>query len=252
MIFGAKTPFIDNLVRQLNEEFEVTDLGDATWILGLQITYSEQGITISQRSYIDKILAKFGMDRSRPASTPLDRNHKLQKGTIEEQIDDPSYYQCIIGSLMYTVTGSRPDLAYAVTFLPNLTPVPTSHTFKQQNEFCGYLNGTKDQVLYYPANRPLVLEGYSDASHGNDLDNRRSVSGYLFKCGDSAISWKSSKQKSVAISTTEAEYMAMSLTACQLIWLKQAAKDLRLPMQLALHCDNTGSIDLAHNPKLNE
>ena len=101
------------------------------------------------------------MDRSRPASTPLDRNHKIQKGTIEEQIDDPSYYQCIIGSLMYAVTGSRPDLAYAVTFLSQFNSCPNKSHF-------------------------------------------------------------------------------------------QAAKDLRLPIQLALRCDNTGSIDLAHNPKLND
>src|SRR5947199_5309957 len=95
-----------------------------------------------------------------------------------------------------------------------------------------------------------MLEGFSDASYKNDLDNRHSVSGYLFKCGDSAISWKSLKQKSVAISTMEAEYIAMSLTARQLIWLKQAAKVLRLLIQFTLHCDNTGSINLAHNPTL--
>jgi hypothetical protein len=252
-IFGpSNSSFINSLISQLQKEFDVTDLGEATWLLGLQIKYTEQGISISQSSYIEKILSKFGMDSSHPVSTPLDLNNKIQKGTIEEQISEPSYYQSIIGSIMYAVTGSRPDLAYTITFLSQFNSCPNNTHLQAAKRVLRYLNGTKDWVLFYPAKQPLVLEGFADASYANDLDTRRSVSGYLFTFGNCAISWKSSKQKSVALSTTEAEYMALSLTARQLIWLKLAAKELRLSIQLALRCDNNGSIELARHPKLNE
>ena len=106
--------------------------------------------------------------------------------------------------------------------------------------------------LHYPSKSPLVLEGFSDASYVSCPNTWRSCSGNIFRIGNSTITWKSQKQKSVATSTTVAEYMVLSLTARQIVWLKNALKELRIEVSCALRCDNTGSIDIAENPKINE
>jgi len=189
---------------------------------------------------------------SHPVSTPMDLNHRIHSGTIEDRIVEPSYYQSIIGSNIYAATGSRPDLAYTTTFLLQFNNCPTSEHLQAARRVLRYLQGTKDQVLLFSKSKSLYLEGYADASYANDLDTRRSVSGYVFSVSGSIISWRSKKQKSVATSTTEAEYMALSLASRQTMWLKRAFIDLRLPTKIAIYCDNTGAIEVANNPKINE
>jgi ribosomal protein L19 len=95
----------------------VKNLGNATWLLGIHIEYNEDGITLSQTAYIEKLLRRYGMEKSNPVSTPMIENIKLLKGSIEKQIEDLSYYQSIIGSIMYAVIGTRFDLVFTITLL---------------------------------------------------------------------------------------------------------------------------------------
>ena len=115
---------MDSTTAALKLEFEVTDLGDLHWLLGIQIEFVKAGITLSQAAYIDTILKRFGLSDCSPVSLPVDTNHTLVKGTRDEAIEDITRYQQIIGSLMYTVTGTRPDLAYTVTLLLQFSSCP--------------------------------------------------------------------------------------------------------------------------------
>jgi hypothetical protein len=153
---------------------------------------------------------------------------------------------------MYLVTGTRPDLAHTVSLLSQFSSCPTEAHLTAVKHTLRYLNKTKDWTLFYPANEPLVLEGYADADYAACLDTRRSFSGYVFRLGKSVISWRSRKQTSVSTSTTESEYVALSLACRQMQWFQKAFADLRIDVQCALRCDNTGAISIAENDQVND
>lgn len=251
-IYAADTPEVNTLIASLKAEFDITDLGQATWLLGLHITYTSDGINVSQEQYIDKVLKKFGMESSRPVSTPLDKGNKLRKGSEADRIDDPAYYQAIIGSLMYAVTGTRPDLAHTISCLSQFNSCPTAEHLAAAKHTLRYVNKTKSWSLFYPAKQPLKLEGFTDADYASCLDTRRSFSGYVFRLGRSVISWKSRKQDSVSVSTVESEYVALSLATRQIQWFQKAFCDFKLRVPCAIFCDNTGTISLSQNDQLND
>ncbi|KAH0607014.1 uncharacterized protein H6S33_003002 [Morchella sextelata] len=153
---------------------------------------------------------------------------------------------------MYASIATRPDITHAVTALSQYSSCPTEDHLRAAKRTLRYLNGTKDWNLFYPKGNTRTLDGFSDSSYASDLDDRKSFSGYVFRLGKSAISWRSRKQKSVAVSTTEAEYMALSLAARQLVWIRNALHELQQQYQYFIHADNTGSIELCRNPRIHD
>ena len=251
-LFGPSDSLMDKLVSVLKSEFKVNDLGPVHWLLGIQIEMTPQGITLSQPTFIDKVLKRFRMENCTPVSLPIEDATTITKdsGTA---LRSATSYQQIVGSLMYLVTATRPDLAFTITFLSQFNSMPTTTHLKAAQRTLKYLKGTRDFKLVYHWDQPLALTGYCDASYGNCLDTRRSFTGFLFQLGTSTICWKSRKQKSVARSTLEAEYMALSLANRQHKWLTEAlAELLPTPPPAALFCDNMAAIDTAHNPKIND
>ena len=188
-----------------------------------------------------------------PVSTPLENNLRLMAANNEEPRGNAKLYQQIIGSIMYLAMGTRPDLAYTITHLLQYNTDPSSTHMNLAKRVLRYLKGTRVIKLTYKSTSPLILNGFCDASYGNCLDTRRSFAGYLFQLGNSTISWKSRKQRTVAHSTCEAEYMALSLATKQFIWIVRGLHQLvdkDIPTNLAT--DNNSAIDLAHNPRLND
>src|SRR5258705_26660 len=250
--YAAPSTHLESLIAEMKHDFEITDQGTANWLLGLHITYTDEGITLSQRAYFEKVLKKFNMESSRPVSTPLNKNIQLRKGLPEQQIENPSYYQSIIGSLMYGVTGTRPDLAHTISLLSQFNSCPDETHLSAANHVLQYLNGTKDYTLFYPAGEPLTLEAFSDADYATCTITRRSYSGYIVRVGRSTVSWKSRKQDNITTSTTAAEYLALSLACRQLQWFLKAFADLKLSVPCALRCDNTATIAITENDKVND
>ncbi|KAI0999445.1 hypothetical protein K3495_g8748 [Podosphaera aphanis] len=222
LIFGPDQKSIDSLVNSLHLEFECKDLGTAHYILGIQVEISEHGLSLCQNLYILKILERFGMAVC----------HSV------ELIDGPTVYQSIIGSLMYAYIATLPDLAHAVTLFSQFSSCPNK--------------GTADWNLYYPRGNDFTLHGFTDPSYGNFIDDRKSCSGYIFRLGEATVSWSSKKQKTVALSTTEAEYMAMSDAARHMIWIKNALSELNQPYKPIMHADSNGSIDLSRNHRISQ
>lgn len=250
LIFGPDNDFRQLLKIPIGNDFDCKDLGDTKYILGLEIIIKSSGIRISQQGYSKKILERFGFTNAHIISTPLDPNVTLFKGTEEECLENIKEYQAIVGSLMYLFIGSRPDLAYTVTLLSQFSSCPNNLHLQAAKRTLRYLAGTAEWDLFYPSNTSEYLEVYADASDADDPHTRRSTSGYVLRLGDAAISWSSKQQRSVALSTTEAEYMAMSLAARQITWTKFGLTQLRQNFYTVFYADNNGAQELAKNPRI--
>ena len=209
----------------------------------------------------------YGMSESQPVTTPHDPNQPLQKGEPGPEIADIREYQSIIGSLMYAVSGTRPDLAFTVTLLSQFFTSPNEEHMQCAKQVLQYLSSTVNWLLHYPRSPtiPLCLTCYADASYANSLDDSKSYSGYIAQLEDATISWGSKKQRSVAVSTTKTEYMAISLASQHLIWLLCGLQLFRgiastltsSDIATANHNldyllgDIQGALELAKNPRIN-
>ncbi|XP_058080103.1 secreted RxLR effector protein 161-like [Magnolia sinica] len=158
-------------------------------------------------------------------------------------------YRQIVGSLIY-LTLSRPDIAYVVGVVSRFMQTPKKPHLEVVHRILRYVKGTINLGLLYKNGGACKIVGYCDADYGGDHDTRRSTTGYVFNLGSGAISWCSKRKPTVSLSTTEAEYRAMAMTAQESTWLMQLMRDLHQPddYPMILHCDNQSTICLAENP----
>ena len=218
-LFGATGELKEHTINLLKTEFKVNDMGEINWLLRIQITFTDDGFTLSQMTFINNILNRISMRDCKPISTPIDSNHQLKAIEDDDEHTDPMTYQQIIGSLMYLVTGTRPDLSYTIAHLSQFNSSPSTKHLTAAERVLRYLQGMKDRHLFDPWNNRLEMTPYMDACNGNCLDTRRCVSGYLFQLVNATISWKCGKQRSVATSTCKAEYQALAMTTKHHLWL---------------------------------
>ncbi|GJR82221.1 pol polyprotein [Tanacetum coccineum] len=200
LIVGSNDKIIRSTKDMLKSKFDMKDMGLADVILGIKIIRTQNGLVLSQAHYVDKILNTHNAGDSGQARTPIDTSMHLSKnrGLGVAQLE----YSRIIGMLMYLMTGTRPDLAYAVSRLSRYTSNPSYAHWKAITRVLNYLRYSRDYGLHYDRH-PAVIEGYSDANWISDIKDSRSTSGYVFTLGGAAISWKSSKQTIIAKSTME-------------------------------------------------
>ena len=243
---------MDMCITILSAEFEMEYLGTVKWLLGIHIEINKQGISLSQQKYVDDILRRFHMEECNSVTTPADHNVKLSEQGDEPPADLTLYLQ-LIGSLMYLVTYTRPDLAFIVTRLSQFNKCPSTLHMAQAKRVLRYLKGTRDKKLLYPFQQTFSLLAYSDSDYAGCSDTRKSTSGYIMQFGESTISWRSKKQGIVTLSTCEAEYVALSVCARELLWLQKALDELLTEfIPMLTYCDNRGTIDNASNQKINE
>jgi hypothetical protein len=166
------------------------------------------------------------MNHSHPMLLPIDPNTRLTKEDPVLEAQEHRLYQSIIGSCMYLVTGTRPDLAYPISYFSQFLAAPTKFHLTPTKRLIRYRKGTKDLKLGFPlsAASDITLEGYSDYDYENCLDIWQSISGNNFWVNNSTICWRAKKQTSVATSTCESEYMSLKLW----IWLKNALEELKV------------------------
>lgn len=202
-------------------EFDTPDLGELKHFLGIDFTQHKGEIKMSQRRQIEKVLQRFGMSECKPRSTPCEQKLNFDE---EGEIVDATGYREIIGSLIYIMTSTRPDLSWVVSKLSQHLAQPKQQHWKTAKQVLRYLKGTIEHELCYKQSDPgLKLEGYSDADWASDQTDRRSTTGYCFSLTKEGpvISWKSRKRPTVALSTCEAEYMALAATVQESMYLVQ-------------------------------
>ena len=248
------TQFLIEEKRKIKAKFQMVDNGDIHYVLGMQISRNRANtvLTIGHPNYLLSILKRFKMERCKPVATPLEAGRKFQKTTdADQEFHDISLYQQAIGCLTYAATTTRPDIAAAVSCLSQYMSRPSTEHWIGVKRVLRYLRGTSNYGLRFAACTVNELVGYSDSDWAGDVDTRRSTSGYSFFLGASLISWSSKRQPTVAKSSTEAEYVALSAAAQEAIWLRRLLIDLRSPSvhPTVINEDNQGAIELSRNPK---
>lgn len=261
LIIGKFRKEIDLLKAQLSSVFEMKDLGSAKRILGIDIIRSRPNyLALCQKAYLEKVLVKFKMSEVKPVNTPLAPHFKLSQEQSPktndelEQMDKVPYASCI-GSLMYSMVCTRPDLAYALSVVSRFISNPGDEHWKALKWIMRYVKGSLDIGLVYSADAHYETEiaGFVDSDYAGSLDTRRSLTGYAFTALGGCISWKSNLQKVVALSTTEAEYMAATEAIKEALWLKGFAAELGFNSEdITVHCDNQSALHLMKNPMYHE
>ncbi|CAM8998041.1 unnamed protein product [Rhodiola kirilowii] len=252
LIFGTDQKQVDIAKDFLSSSFSIKDIGEAGVILGIRIKCENKGLALSQSHYVEKVLKKFNCLNCVPVSTPMDPSVKLMPNT-GEAVSQLVYSQ-VIGCLMYAMTSTRPDIAYAVGKLSRYTSNPSTHHWEAIRRVLKYLNGTMNYGLVY-AGFPSVLEGYTDASWITNLEDHSSTSGWVFLLGGSAISWASKKQTCITSSTMEYEFIALVATGKEAEWLRNLVHEIPLwpkPVTpISIHCDSKATLAKAYSQMYN-
>lgn len=235
--------------KKLHERFRMKDLGESKHCVGYRITRDKNSISLDQAIYIEKILQRFGMTDCKPVATPCDANVKLQKAKNETEILKNIPYQELIGCLLYLSQGTRPDIAYIVNALSRFNNAPIASHWIAAKRVLRYLRGTINTKLTFRSDSKNIT-GYCDADWANDCEDRRSCTGYIFVFQGAAISWSSKRQLTIALSSTEAEYMSLASATQEALWLKQLEEDFWPVLSgkpILMYCDNQSAISLSDN-----
>ncbi|KAK1667679.1 hypothetical protein QYE76_055838 [Lolium multiflorum] len=243
---------INDVKLFLSLNFDMKDLREGDVILNINLHKNENGITLSQSHYVEKIPSRFGFEDSRSSLTPYDPSLKLpkNKGQWVEQLR----YSQIVGSLMYLASATRPDISYVVSKLSQFNSNLGNDHWIALDRVMRYLRGATTYGLQY-IGYPYVREGYSDANWISDADEIKATSGYIFTFGGAAISWRSRKQTILTMSTIEAELVALESATVEAEWLRELLSDLPMVEKpipaILLNCDNQTVITKVKSSKDN-
>ncbi|GJT69334.1 retrovirus-related pol polyprotein from transposon TNT 1-94 [Tanacetum coccineum] len=247
IIFAASTPELCDLFAKIMcSKFKMSMMGKISFFLGLQISQSPRGIFINQSKYALESLKKYGFESCDPVDTPMVEKSKLDEDKDGKAVD-PSHYRGMIGTLLY-LTASRPDLQFAICMCARYQARPTEKHLNAVKRIFRYLKGTVHRGLWYPKDSSFALTAFADADHAGCQDTRRSTSGSIQLLGDRLVSWSSKRQKSAAISSTEAEYIALSGCCAQVLWMRSQLTDYGFGFnKIPMYCDNKSAIALCCN-----
>ena len=255
----------DAVERDLASKFEIKTIGEPSMLLGIQVdqNHKSHSISLSQSVYIDTLLQRFALANANPVTTPMDPNVNLDNWEDEEDtspIEGSSSnrltdgYAALIGSLMYLAISTRPDIAFPVNKLAQFTSNPKTMHWTAVKRIFRYLKGTRDFALTYGGKDSEIwnedLHIYCDADWASSHD-RKSTSGFVITLAGGAVAWSSKKQTSVALSTAEAEYVAATHVAKQVLWHRALLEEfgILVPRTSTIFSDNQAAIAIAHNPE---
>ena len=235
--------------RELMARYRMTDLGEIGVFLGIEVERNRplRQLRIHQKAYLERVLQRFQMSDCNGTQTPIQKD-KVQQANQGEPVDSSSHewYRSVVGSLMYAMVCTRPDLAFTLSRLSKYVSNPSLEHLAAAKQALRYVRSTTGSGIAY--GRASDSVGYSDADHARDWDSRKSTSGFVFVLHGGAISWRSKLQGLVTCSTLEAEFVAASEASNEMIWLDRLLKDLDKRLSAKrLYCDNQGAVELAHN-----
>ncbi|OQD78121.1 hypothetical protein PENANT_c086G01457 [Penicillium antarcticum] len=256
LVAAANSYEIDQVQRALESEFQLNDLGTPRSFLGIQFDFQADGsVSIHQHQYIQKVLSDFGMEACQPKTTPMNPKQVLNRHPDEEPPDEETKarFATAIGSLMYLMVGTRPDIAFALGTLSRFTSQPQSHHQVVLQRLLRYVKATQYHRITY---RSGQLIGYTDADFGGSVvtDGAYSTSGYVFQLAGAPVSWSSKRQGEVATSTTHVEYIGQYNAILHLQWLRTFLAETQLYQSPVTNimADNQSAIALSRNPEFHK
>ncbi|GJV88559.1 retrovirus-related pol polyprotein from transposon TNT 1-94 [Tanacetum coccineum] len=244
IIFAStNTAMCDEFANQMTNKFKMSMMGKMSFFLGLQISQSPRGIFINQSKYASEIVKKYGLHTTDYVDTPMIENKKLDEDLQGKPVN-ATLYRGMIGSLMY-LTSSRPNLNYVFCLCARYQAKPTEKHLQAVKRIFRYLNKTINMGLWYSKDTDMSLIAYADADHAGCQDTRHSTSGSDQFLGEKLVRWSLKKKKSNAISSTEAEYIALSGCCPQILWMRSQLTDYGFKFnKIPLYCDNKSAIAL--------
>lgn len=224
IITGNNPAIIDTLMKSLDKKFALKSLGQLQYFLGIQVHYLDSRFIINQAKYVDGLLYKLQLTNLKLAPSPsvLGKHLSLGEGT---PLVDPFIFRSTIGALQY-LTNTRPDISYIVNHPNQFLQKPTDLHWQAVRIILRYISGIKHCGLLFKPSIDLSINAYSDADYSSNIDDRKFVVAYCVFVGNNPVSWSSKKQTTVARSSTESEYKALTHAASEIIWLKQLLCEL--------------------------
>ncbi len=253
LLIGSEEAYLQSLRDRLKKRFKMSDLGPISHYLGMLITRTNGRITLNQSAYLKAILNRFRMSDCKTSPTPMDSgfaNVAMPSDDAYTADTDTIYwYASVIGSLMYAMTMTRPDLGYALSVLSRYCSNPDSTHIRAATRVLRYVKGTLHYGIHYEGKESLI--GYTDADFAGAIDGRRSTGGYIYFLSGGPISWSSKRRDLVTQSTCEAEYVAAAEAGKEAVWLRSLLIQLHAAPRISvpLYGDNQGAIALASNPE---
>ena len=259
LLFATSDELINKMKSEIQSEWTVTDMGDPQKIIGIEITKSDDSLIISQQKYVENILRRERMLDANPVSMPMDPNIPIGPNPDGNEGSRSNAYAKLLGELQFLSNATRPDISYAVNRLAAYTANPSLQHVGAIKRLLRYLKGTRNLGIKYSVQRDQNLQdqnlffGYADAAYAN-TDDYKSTSGYVFVVNNGAITWRSKKQTTIALSSTESEYIALSEAGREACWLRNLYEVLGYTQKLPniLKGDNDGSIAMARNPQFHK
>ncbi|KAI5354743.1 hypothetical protein L3X38_007638 [Prunus dulcis] len=260
LLASSNLSMLQDTKRMLSDHFDMSDLGEANYVLGIEISRDRERkmIGLCQKAYIEKVLRRFKMRNCTGCDVPFSKGDKLSseqspKNEQErlEMKDKP--YASLVGSLMYAQVCTRPNLAFCISVLGRFQSNPGQAHWIAGKKVLRYLQRTKEYKLVYRKVENLQLEGYADADFAGCQDTKKCTSGVVFLFAGAAVAWKSMKQQYVSTSTMQAEFLAVYEATSMAVWLKNFMSMLKIvdsiqrPIQL--WNDNTAAVYFAQGNK---
>eukprot|EP00253_Pinus_taeda_P020510 PITA_20510 len=234
--------------RTFAREFKLKDMGLMHYFLSMEVWQKDGELFVSQGKYTNDLIKRFNMEKCKPMQTPLVGNWRKEVATSREEVEATVYRQ-FVDSLMYLMN-TQPDLCYAVNQLSQAMVQPTKMFWKAEKHVLRYFKGISQYGLWYRWTKGVKLQGFTNADWAGSPSNQKSTSGEIFNLGSVVVSWYSKKQRSVALSSAEAEYLAASQVACEAILMRKILVglfDQRMDPTM-IYCDNQSCIKLSENP----
>ena len=249
VFMGPNKSIVSKARDRFMQVWECRDLGELKEYLRMNIVKRNGIISIDQCAYLHKVLKHFNMINAKATQTPLPMGYMPTPNS--EPVDEElrHRFQQVIGSLLYIMLGTHPDIAFTVTKLSQHAANPSKEHLQKALYICRYLAGTAHYKLVYNGPKAQGIIAYADSDWASDSSSRRSTTSYIVKLASRVVCWNTRAQRTIALSSTEAEYMSLSDACRQLVWINVLMKELGIDLRPIPLCgDNQGAIFIASNP----
>ncbi|XP_057959488.1 uncharacterized mitochondrial protein AtMg00810-like [Malania oleifera] len=246
ILIGDDTVEMERLKKVLASEFEVKDLRQMRYFLGMEVARSAKGISVSQRKYILDLLTETGMLGCKPSETPIEVVKRVEDCGIPVKKER---YQRLVGKLIYRLH-TRPDITFAVSVVSQHMHSPKKTHLDAVYKILRYFKGSPGKRLFFKKCESKEVEIFTDADWAGSTEDRRSTTRYCTFVWENLVTWRSKKQNVVAQSCVEAEFRAVAQGICEGLWLLKLLEELQIPVKfpIKLYCDNKAIISISLNP----